>query len=158
MNNFAVGSMKEYAAGIQSDDLRLVDEAPSSRSAATPADRVEAAPAGKNAVLPGKESPRAAGTFAPSSGSTQGREAAVAEKPEADAHPESSDADSPETGSASEDKFLLAATKEYNAGIVDQPLWKRAVAQSAGDRTLATHTYLRARATALRVQKREKRQ
>lgn len=157
MNDYAAGRMREYAAGIQTDDLRLVDEA-SARSSAAPADRVQATPGGSTAVSPDKESPNAAGTFAPPSGSTRRQEAVVAEKPQAEAHPASPVADSPDPASAGADKFLLAATKEYDAGIVDQPLWKRAVAQTGGDRTLATHTYLRARATALRVQKREKRQ
>jgi len=156
MNDYAIGRTKEYAAGIQSDDLRLVDEAPA-RSSKAPADRVQATPVADNAVSPDKKSPGARGTFAPPSGTTRGREAAVAEKPQADEHPASSEADSPEPASAAADKFLLAATKEYDAGIVDQPLWKHAVAQAGGDRTLATQTYLRARATALRVQKREKR-
>jgi tetratricopeptide (TPR) repeat protein len=158
MNDYAAGRMREYAAGIQSDDLRLVDEAASSRRSTAPGDRVEAVDGGTKAVSSETESVRAAGTFAPPSGSTQGRAAAVVEKPRADAHIASSDADSPEAAPAATDKFLLAAAKEYDAGIVDQPLWKRAVAQTGGDRTLATQTYLRARATALRVQKREKRQ
>ena len=157
MNDYAIGRMREYAAGIQTDDLRLVDEAAPARSPTAPADRVAAASTDKEAVLPRKQSPRAAGTFAPSSGSTDRREAAVAEKSVSEAPAGSSDDDRPEAAPAA-DKFLLAAAKEYDAGIIDQPLWKRAVAQAGDDRTLAMQTYLRARATALRVQKREKRQ
>ncbi|HZI84622.1 MAG TPA: tetratricopeptide repeat protein [Casimicrobiaceae bacterium] len=56
------------------------------------------------------------------------------------------------------DKFLTAATKEFEAGLIDQPLWKRAMDQCGGDRTAAGQAYLRARATALRVTKRDKRQ
>lgn len=158
MNDYAIGRMREYAAGVQSDELRLVDEAAPARSPTAPADPVKEPATDKGAVPPVKPGPRAAGMFAPPSGSSGRREAAVAEKSVPEAPARSSDDDPPEAAPAAADKFLLAAAKEYDAGIVDQPLWKRAVAQAGDDRTLAMHTYLRARATALRVQKREKRQ
>ena len=53
------------------------------------------------------------------------------------------------------DKYLAAATSEYEQGEIDQPLWDRALAQANGDRESAVPHYLRARATALRVRKRD---
>ena len=57
----------------------------------------------------------------------------------------------------SADKFLAAATSEFERGEIDQPLWDRAFAQANGDRGSAITHYLRARATALRVRKRDQR-
>ncbi len=57
----------------------------------------------------------------------------------------------------SADKFLAAATSEFKRGEIDQPLWDRAFAQANGDRESAITHYLRARATALRVRKRDQR-
>jgi Flp pilus assembly protein TadD len=53
--------------------------------------------------------------------------------------------------------FLACATREYEQGRIDQPLWVRAIAQVQGDETLAVAAYLHARATALRVVNRDKR-
>jgi hypothetical protein len=54
------------------------------------------------------------------------------------------------------DKYLAAATAEFKRGDVDQPLWDRALAQAkGGDRGTAIGDYLRVRATALKVLKRE---
>ena len=55
------------------------------------------------------------------------------------------------------DEFLAAATKEYQEGHIDEALWSRATAQSGADESLAIASYLRARATALRLQRRERR-
>ncbi len=55
------------------------------------------------------------------------------------------------------DRFLAKATAELEAGEIDQPLWVRAMAQSGGDEALAKPSYLRARATALRLAKRDRR-
>jgi tetratricopeptide (TPR) repeat protein len=55
------------------------------------------------------------------------------------------------------DEFLAAATKEYQEGHVDQTLWARALAQSGDDQFLVIAAYLRARATALQLQKRDRR-
>jgi Flp pilus assembly protein TadD len=148
MNDYAAGRMKEYAAGIQTDDLRLVDE-PASRPKAPQAVAPIASPSGANSAgMPGA-APR---SFAPPSGS-----ASSAPEP-AQAQVDRGGDEPSEAAAMTADKFLTAATKEYEAGIIDQPLWKHAVAQTGGDRTLAAQSYLRARATALRVQKREKRQ
>jgi Flp pilus assembly protein TadD len=146
--------MKEYAAGIKVTELRLVDAPGSARSARPAVGPGE--PSGEHHNPTGgglRESgaTNAAGTFAPSSGSVTGD--GTVSRPIPDGAP----AAAPKTSRAA-DKFLTAATKEFEAGIVDQPLWKRAVEQSGADRTLATHRYLLARATALRVTKREKRE
>ena len=55
------------------------------------------------------------------------------------------------------DRFLQEATRQYAEGHTDQPLWDRAFAQANGDKEAATETYLRARATALRLLDRERR-
>jgi tetratricopeptide (TPR) repeat protein len=55
------------------------------------------------------------------------------------------------------DEFLAAATKEHQEGHIDAALWSRATAQSGADESLAIAAYLRARATALRLQRRERR-
>ena len=55
------------------------------------------------------------------------------------------------------DEFLAAATREYEEGHVDQTLWARALSQSGDDESLAIAAYLRARATQLRLQKRDRR-
>lgn len=54
---------------------------------------------------------------------------------------------------AKEARFLVDATREYEAGTVDQMLWARAVAQSNGNESLVLPAYLRARATALRLKR-----
>ncbi|MEP6943523.1 MAG: hypothetical protein ABI981_11340 [Betaproteobacteria bacterium] len=55
------------------------------------------------------------------------------------------------------DPFMTQAIEEHAAGHVDRTLWMRAVAQAGGDNAQAKSIYLRSRATALRVRKREKR-
>ena len=52
---------------------------------------------------------------------------------------------------AKQDRFLREATRQYEEGHVDEPLWTRALAQANGDKDAAVAIYLRARATALRV-------
>jgi tetratricopeptide (TPR) repeat protein len=58
---------------------------------------------------------------------------------------------------ASADKFLASAIEEYQDGQIDQALWARASAQSGDDESLVIAAYLRARATALQLQKRDRR-
>lgn len=53
------------------------------------------------------------------------------------------------------DEFLAAASKEYEAGEIDAALWRRAAEQSRGDAALVIAAYLRARATALKLQHKE---
>lgn len=55
------------------------------------------------------------------------------------------------------DRFVDEATKQYEEGHIDQPLWDRALAQASNDKEAATATYLSARATALRLLHRERR-
>jgi tetratricopeptide (TPR) repeat protein len=55
------------------------------------------------------------------------------------------------------DEFLAAAAKEYQEGKVDRDLWAQALAQSGADELLTVAAYLRARATALRLQSRDRR-
>jgi len=57
----------------------------------------------------------------------------------------------------SADEFLAAAAREYQEGHTDPTLWARASAQSGDDKSLVVAAYLRARATALQVQKRDRR-
>ena len=54
------------------------------------------------------------------------------------------------------DRFLAEAERELESGQLDQPLWSRAVVQAGGDQTLARPAYLKARATALRLEKRNR--
>lgn len=54
-------------------------------------------------------------------------------------------------------RFLAEATREYETGRIDQPLWMRAAAQSGGNENVARDAYLRARATALKLARREQR-
>ncbi|MBK7792680.1 MAG: tetratricopeptide repeat protein [Betaproteobacteria bacterium] len=49
------------------------------------------------------------------------------------------------------DRYLAAATREYEAGQVEQPLWMHAATQAGGDEAAVLAGYLRARATALRL-------
>jgi len=56
------------------------------------------------------------------------------------------------------DEFLAVAAKEYQEGKVDRDLWTRALAQSGADESLTIAAYLRARATALRLQRRDRRE
>lgn len=75
------------------------------------------------------------------------------DEPEVD-HPT---AQSPEPAepAAPADLFLAAAKRELADGKVDDRLWARALELASGDAAMATAGYLRARATALRVARRE---
>lgn len=53
------------------------------------------------------------------------------------------------------DEFLAAASREYEAGEIDAALWRRAGQQSRGDASLVIAAYLRARATALKLEQKE---
>jgi len=54
------------------------------------------------------------------------------------------------------DRHLAAATREYECGKIDRPLWERAVELAGGDHAVAVPGYLRARATALRLAGRDR--
>lgn len=51
------------------------------------------------------------------------------------------------------DEFLAQAAKEYQEGVIDQALWRRAADQGGNDASLVVAAYLRARATALQLQR-----
>jgi tetratricopeptide (TPR) repeat protein len=53
------------------------------------------------------------------------------------------------------DEFLAQAAKEYQEGRIDQALWRRAADQGANDASLVIAAYLRARATALHLQRKQ---
>jgi hypothetical protein len=53
------------------------------------------------------------------------------------------------------DEFLAKAAGEYEKGLVDQALWRRAADRCGGDLSLVVATYLRSRAMALRLQHRQ---
>jgi tetratricopeptide (TPR) repeat protein len=55
------------------------------------------------------------------------------------------------------DPFLAEATREYEGGHVERPLWAHAAALGDGDAAATLAAYLRARATALRLAGREHR-
>ncbi|MEO8674445.1 MAG: tetratricopeptide repeat protein [Casimicrobiaceae bacterium] len=59
--------------------------------------------------------------------------------------------------SKNNDEFVAEAAREFEAGTFDQPLWAKAVELAGNDAEAAKPAYLRARATALRVVKRNKR-
>ena len=63
-------------------------------------------------------------------------------------------AEAPPTG-AEPDRFEREATRQYEEGHIDEPLWTRALAQANGDKEAAVAIYLRARATALRLLNRD---
>ena len=63
-------------------------------------------------------------------------------------------AEAPPTGAAP-DRFEREATRQYEEGHIDAPLWTRALAQANGDKETAVAIYLRARATALRLLNRD---
>jgi tetratricopeptide (TPR) repeat protein len=55
------------------------------------------------------------------------------------------------------DRFLREATRQYQEGHLDQPLWDHAFTQANGDHDATVAIYLPARATALRLLDRERR-
>jgi len=63
----------------------------------------------------------------------------------------------PAEGTPSTDRFLAEAERELQEGYIDQTLWGRAVVQAAGNEKLAAKAYVRFRAAALRVEKRNQR-
>jgi tetratricopeptide (TPR) repeat protein len=60
------------------------------------------------------------------------------------------------TGTTNAVDYIAIATKEFEEGRIDQPLWARAFVESGGDESSARANYLRARATALRLKARAK--
>jgi tetratricopeptide (TPR) repeat protein len=86
-------------------------------------------------------------------------EAAESSAPEGDAMRKASDQSAStenakrDLGIRTSDEFLAQAAKEYQEGRIDQALWRRAVDQGANDASLVIAAYLRARATALQLQR-----
>lgn len=56
---------------------------------------------------------------------------------------------------ATTDEFLAQAAKEYEAGEIDLALWRRAADLNPRDQSLIIAAYLRARATALQLQRKK---
>ncbi|MFO1305015.1 MAG: hypothetical protein U1F54_14870 [Burkholderiales bacterium] len=61
------------------------------------------------------------------------------------------------SGSGAADAFIAMASREYAQGHLDKPLWERAMHQCNGDATAAAAMYLPARAVALRILDRQRR-
>lgn len=55
------------------------------------------------------------------------------------------------------DEFGAEALREYKDGNIDLPLWSRAISKHEGDQTAAIAAYLRARATVLKLDRRQRR-
>ena len=119
-------------------------------------------------LLPIESTPRTPTEPAPSEVPASTETAAIAEAPAA--MPAFVDPpavpDSPEPGASvvggaeapatpATDRYLASATREYEGGKVDRPLWERAVELAGGDHAAAVSGYLRARATAMRIAARE---
>lgn len=56
------------------------------------------------------------------------------------------------------DAYIAQASREYAQGQIDKPLWDRAMTQSNGDASAAAATYINARAVALRIFDRKRRE
>ena len=125
--------MKEYAAGIESAALKLVEIKPASDGASESLAAGASPSADKIGVILAQTQPSTRVFRAAS------RRGAVASAIE------------------TTDPYMTQAIEEHAAGHVDRTLWERAVAQAGGDNVQAQSIYLRSRATALRVRKREKR-
>jgi tetratricopeptide (TPR) repeat protein len=82
-------------------------------------------------------------------------------RPEGESDPERSGAKGSPIGAptitpaSAAERYLAEATLELEAGQVDQPLWMRAVTLANGDEAAARAAYLKARATAIRMARRE---
>ena len=114
--------MKEYAPGIESAQLSLVN---------VPAPSADAAKAVAAAASSAGTDPMRASTDTGWANPVRASVATVA------------------------DRFLTQAINEHAAGHIDRTLWARAVAHAGGDNALAKSVYVRSRAIALRVTKRE---
>jgi len=57
----------------------------------------------------------------------------------------------------SHDQYMEEAVREFETGRIEQPLWVRSMAQANGDVKIAKPAYLRARAVALRLERRTRR-
>ena len=62
------------------------------------------------------------------------------------------------SGAGATDAYIAQASREYAQGHLDKPLWDRAMSQSSGDAAAAAATYINARAVALRIFDRKRRE
>lgn len=58
---------------------------------------------------------------------------------------------------AAADPLMAEALRDYQNGNIDLPLWSRAIAQHEGDQPQAVAAYLQARATVLKLERRQRR-
>jgi len=135
--------MTDYAAGTKLSELTLADGPSTSGDAPASQTPVPVAPApfAPTLVLPTLAPPLPASPARPADGAASPSVANTGRPVQAD----------------SADRSLALALKEFEAGQIDRSLWARAMAQSRGDKAAAKPAYLRARATALRIAKRDQR-
>ena len=141
--------MNAYASNPDLPELRLVDDADTSRGSVEPEQDLASLP-----TLPRFS----AKNLRPSN-------AAAANAPEMASPPTASPLElslepiaavpSGVTPTGAAERYLAEATLELEAGQVDQPLWMRAVTQANGDEAAARTAYIKARATAVRMARRE---
>ena len=62
----------------------------------------------------------------------------------------------PESERDEAERYLEAATREFDAGWIERPLWESMLAQAKGDEAFAKKSYLRTRATMLKIEKRDR--
>jgi tetratricopeptide (TPR) repeat protein len=131
--------MANYAANTKLDQLTLVDGPDMAAQSPAPA--------------PGPENPAMTLELAPAAPTPAVAPAPVAAAPSpAPVAPER-----PLTlMGKGDDDFMAAAVREFDKGRVEQLLWVRSLAQANGDVAAAKPAYLRARAVALRLERRDK--
>lgn len=140
--------------------------APRMELALEPMDDVKAPPAAApRAVSPASAAPGSTAASSQEGDTMQRLELSLSEeapaeaaKPSASQPPGRAPLDGPTlTPAGAAERFLAEATLEFDAGQIDQPLWMRAVTQANGDEAAARAAYLKARATAIRISRREAR-
>jgi tetratricopeptide (TPR) repeat protein len=137
--------MKEYAPGIGSTELSLVDVAAPPDDAPDAVAEVDTPAVKEPAWALIATAPIATVPIATAPTAT----APTATAPAATAPAESAFA----PVAAGADRFLAKAIEEHAAGRIDRMLWAHAVAQAGGDDEQVKNIYLQIRATALRVTK-----
>ncbi len=112
-------------------------------------------------VTPMSPKGRPEGESDPERASAKGSPMSPKGRPEGESDPERSGAKGSPIGAptitpaGAAERYLAEATLELEAGQVDQPLWMRAVTLANGDEAAARAAYLKARATAIRMARRE---
>ncbi len=138
--------MGNYASNTKLDQLTLVD-GPDMTTPADPAPAPASAVGGKLELSPMPAVPVPAAVAAPP--------AAIAPPPAAVAPGRAVPLQGRNSGE-SYDPFMAEAVQEFERGHVEQPLWVRSLAQANGKVDAAKPAYLRARAVALRLERRNK--